>query len=201
MSITDNIKKTPLIRGLIVFYKTYLGIKRSQFGYCHESVVLNPPIWFGNKKNVFLYENTNISSYSFISANNAKFIVKKNTAIAERLSVHTGNHAVISGKFITDITEDIKPKGFDKDVIVESDVWIGCNVTLLAGVHIGRGAVIAAGSVVNKDVPPYAIVGGVPAKLIKFKWTIDEIIMHEKMLYNEEERFTRQYLIGLFDNK
>ena len=117
------------------------------------------------------------------------------------MSVHTGNHAVISGKFITDITEDVKPKGFDKDVIVESDVWIGCNVTLLAGVHIGRGAVIAAGSVVNKDVPPYAIVGGVPAKLIKFKWTIDEIIMHEKMLYNEEERFTRQYLIGLFDNK
>lgn len=201
MSIKERIKKTPFVRGLVIFYKTYLGIKRSQFGYCHKSVVFNPPIWFGNKKNVFLYENTNISSNSFISANNAKFIVKSNTAIAERLSVHTGNHAFISGKFITDVTEDIKPKGFDKDVIVESDVWIGCNVTLLAGVHIGRGAVVAAGAVVNKDVPPYAIVGGVPAKLIKFKWSIDEILMHEKALYSEEERFTRQYLVEIIDNK
>ncbi len=52
-------------------------------------------------------------------------------------------------------------------VIIEDDVWIGRCATLLSGVHIGKGAVIAAGSVVNKDVPAYAVVGGVPAKIIK----------------------------------
>ncbi len=81
----NKLKRILVFRGIAVLYKTYLGIRRSQFGYCHKSVELTPPIWFGNKKNVFLYENTNISSFSFISANNARFIVKSNCAIAERL--------------------------------------------------------------------------------------------------------------------
>lgn len=46
----------------------------------------------------------------------------------------------------------------------------------------------------NKDVPPYSIVGGVPAKVIKFKWTVDQIIEHESKLYNEDERFCREEL-------
>ena len=56
------------------------------------------------------------------------------------------------------------------DIIVEDDGWIGFGATILSGVTIGQGAVIAAGSVVTKDVPPYAIVGGVPAKVIKYRF-------------------------------
>lgn len=52
-------------------------------------------------------------------------------------------------------------------VVIEDDVWIGCNVTILPGVTIGEGAVIAAGSVVTKDIPPFVIAGGIPAKIIK----------------------------------
>ncbi|MFI3240163.1 MAG: acyltransferase [Bacteroidales bacterium] len=145
-----------------------------------------------------MYENTCIASNSHISAVNAKFIVKRNVAIAEGLTVHTGNHARILGSFITDINESNKPKGYDKDVIVESDVWIGCNVTLLSGVTIGRGSTIAAGAVVSKDIPPYCIAGGVPAKFIKFKWSVDEILQHEIALYSEEERFKREELEEIF---
>ena len=94
---------------------------------------------------------------------NAKIIIKGNCAIAEHLTIHTGNHARKVGMFVTDFTEANKPAGYDRDVIIEKDVWIGANVTILAGVHVGRGATIAAGAVVNKDVPPYSIVGGVPA--------------------------------------
>lgn len=61
------------------------------------------------------------------------------------------------------------------DIIVEDDVWIGYGVTIMSGVHIGQGAVIAAGAVVTKDVPPYAIVGGVPAMLIKYRFHADMI--------------------------
>lgn len=56
------------------------------------------------------------------------------------------------------------------DIIVEDDVWIGYRSTILSGVHIGQGAVVAAGAVVSRDVPPYAIVGGVPAKIIKYRF-------------------------------
>lgn len=55
-------------------------------------------------------------------------------------------------------------------------------MTLLSGVTIGRGAIIAAGAVVCKDVPPYSIVGGVPARVIKFKWSIEQIFQHEEIL-------------------
>lgn len=56
------------------------------------------------------------------------------------------------------------------DVIIEDDVWIGYGAIIMSGVRIGQGAIIAAGAVVTKDVEPYAIVGGVPAKVIKYRF-------------------------------
>lgn len=58
---------------------------------------------------------------------------------------------------------------------IGNDVWIGCNVTIVRGVKIGDGAIIAAGSVVTKDVQPYTIVGGVPAKFIKHRFDVKSI--------------------------
>jgi len=150
---------------------------------------------------VFLGEHTSLACGSFISTPKGRLIVKDNCSIAENLTVHTGNHARIVGKFVSDINSTNKPEGYDRDVIIENDVWIGCNVTILSGVHIGRGATVAAGAVVNKDVPPYSIVGGVPAKLIKFYWSVEDIIEHEKKLFPEQERFSRQYLESLIEQK
>ncbi|MDO4179587.1 MAG: CatB-related O-acetyltransferase [Phascolarctobacterium sp.] len=61
------------------------------------------------------------------------------------------------------------------DIIVDDDVWIGHRAMIMSGVHIGQGAVVAAGSVVTKDVPPYAIVSGMPAKVIKYRFDEDMI--------------------------
>jgi acetyltransferase-like isoleucine patch superfamily enzyme len=63
----------------------------------------------------------------------------------------------------------------NKKIMIGNDVWIGANAILLPGITIGDGAVIGAGAVVTKDVPPYAIVGGVPAKLIRYRFSPDEI--------------------------
>ena len=68
------------------------------------------------------------------------------------------------------VDEHILDRTSNGDVIIGNDVWIGMNAIILSGVEIGNGAVIAAGSVVVKNVPPYAIVGGNPAKLIKFRF-------------------------------
>ena len=86
----------------------------------------------------------------------------------------------------------------DAPVSIEDDVWIGAHVTILKGVTIGRGSVIAAGCVVNKSTPPYSISVGVPAKMIKFRFTIDEILEHERILYLENERYTREELEKIF---
>ena len=105
----------------------------------------------------------------------------------------------IIGKFITNITEANKPTGYNKDVIVEENVWIGCNVILLSGVTIGRGTTVAAGTVVSKSMHPYCVGGEVPAKFIKFYWTIDQFLEHEAMLYPEEERYSREQLEEIFE--
>lgn len=68
-----------------------------------------------------------------------------------------------------------------KQVNIENDVWIGADVIIMDGVNIGNGAIIAAKSVVTKDVPDYAIVGGVPAKIIKYRFS-EEIIEELKKI-------------------
>ena len=71
------------------------------------------------------------------------------------------------------------------DITVDDDVWIGCGATIVSGVHIGQGAVVAAGSVVTKDVPPYAIVGGVPAKVMKYRFPPEMIEQLLKVDYGK----------------
>lgn len=173
--------------------RNFGGLNRSKFGHIGDNVILTPPI-SGDLRNIYIYDNVGIGGHAILSTPAAKIIIKGNCAIAHHLSIHTGNHARILGKFVTDITKANKPEGYDHDVIIEKDVWIGANVTILEGVTIGRGATIAAGAVVNKDVPPYSIVGGVPAKMIKFYWTIDQILEHEIKLYPENERYSREHL-------
>ena len=194
--MSRGLKDNRFVRGL------YFGLhslrawfpNRKKMAYCADNVIITPPLYVANYQNVSIGECVGIGPRAHISAVNAKFICKGHCAIAEGLTVHTGNHARVIGKFVTDITEANKPKGYDKDVIVEEDVWIASNVTLLSGVTIGRGTTIAAGAVVAKSMPPYCICGGVPAKVIKFYWSVDEIIEHESKLYPENERYSREEL-------
>lgn len=79
------------------------------------------------------------------------------------------------------------------DIIIGDDVWIGYGAIIMSGVNIGQGAVIAAGAVVTKDVSPYAIVGGVPANVIKYRFDkniIDELLRvdYKKISINDIEQ-------------
>lgn len=85
------------------------------------------------------------------------------------------------------------------DIVVEDDVWIGFRSIVLSGVHIGQGAVVAAGSVVTKDVPPYAIVGGVPAKIIKYRFEPQMIEELLKVDYSKlTERMIKEHINELY---
>lgn len=76
-------------------------------------------------------------------------------------------------------------KGKNLTIQIEDDVWVGYGSTLLTGIKIGRGAIIAAGSVVSRDVPPYGIAVGNPAQVKKYRFTEAQIVEHEKLLQHK----------------
>ena len=91
-----------------------------------------------------------------------KIIIGKNSLIGPNVIMRTANHN------FERIDSKINSQGHNfGNIIIDEDVWIGANSIILGDVKIGKGAIIGAGSLVNKDVDSYSIVGGVPAKLIK----------------------------------
>jgi acetyltransferase-like isoleucine patch superfamily enzyme len=105
--------------------------------------------------------NSNIGPYNYIGCS-GKITIGDNVMLAPRVSIYAENH-VFDNPNIT-----IKAQGVSKmDVMIEDDCWIAANAVILAGVTIGKGSVVAAGSVVNEDVPAFSVVAGVPARVIK----------------------------------
>ena len=103
----------------------------------------------------------------------------------------SGEHS-ITGIMTYPLIDDVKINSRSKgDIIVADDVWIGYGATIMSGVHIGQGAVVAADAVVTKDVPPYAIVGGVPAKVIKYRFEPEMIEELLKVDYSKLTKISR----------
>jgi galactoside O-acetyltransferase len=107
----------------------------------------------------------NVAFNRFVNINascGGRIIIGKNCLIGPGVVMRTANHNYSR----TDIT--IQEQGHTaKDIIIDEDCWIGANCVILGGVHIKKGAIIAAGAVVTKNVETLTIVGGVPAKFIK----------------------------------
>ena len=190
------------IGGVCRFYKHYVYPSIAQYGYLGNNAKIHTPAFIVGAGNVCLSENVSIGPDSIIYAPKTKVYIKRNSYSGPRLFISTGNHYSMVGKFSRLVTDEDKKKDgvvLNWDVTIDEDVWIGANVTILCK-HIGRGAIIAAGAVVKDNVPPYTIVGGVKAKFLKFRFTIDEIIQHEKALYAERDRYTKEELESLFNN-
>ncbi|MGN9136261.1 CatB-related O-acetyltransferase [Clostridium sp. HCP1S3_B4] len=101
------------------------------------------------------------------------------------LSADHATNCISTFPFKVKILHSEKFEGQSKgDILVHDDVWIGYRAIILSGVEIGQGAIIAAGSVVTKNVPPYAIVAGVPAKVIRYRFSKDICNELLKMDYN-----------------
>lgn len=170
---------------------------QKRLGALHPTAVFRLPDVCSCPEKIYLAANTSVYENSrFIispKGQDGKFIMKSNSYAAQGLTVITGNHNRRVGEANLAAAESHE-YDVDRDVIVEEDVGIGVGVTLLAGVKIGRGATVAAGSVVCGNVPPYAVVMGNPAQVIGFCFTPEEIVEHEKALYPETERLPLEKL-------
>lgn len=160
-------------------------LMRSQFAQCEKNVTFFPIGSYFNYKNISISNNVYIGPKAFMLAHLSHIYIGRNTAIGPNCSIIGGNHRFdIVGKPINCYTDADKRPEDDQNIYIEEDVWLGCNVTILKGVTIGRGCIIAAGAVVTKSLPPYSIAGGIPAKVIKKRFSDEEIIRHEYLMDN-----------------
>lgn len=169
--------------------------EKSKLGYCGNRVKVEWP----NKLNssIFLYDDVCVyGGAKFIIGPGGKFIMKHHSYASQGLTVITGKHGKKVGRYFHDVMW-YGESNEETTITVEEDVQIGANVTLLSGVTIGRGAQIGACSVVTKDIPPYAVAAGNPARVINFQFSPDEIIEHEKILFLENERLSFDYISAI----
>lgn len=177
--------------------------RRSEYGYMAKDAFLAPDVLLFSKKNLYMYENTSIPGGALILNPRSKFIMKRGSFSSYNLCVCPGNHMPVVGMWKHEVTDEIKDKidkegKFDRDIIVEEDVWIGINVTLLNGAHIGRGCIVGAGCVISGKWPPYMVIAGNPARIIKPVFSLDDIIRHEEKLYAPENRISIETLKKIF---
>ena len=166
-----------------VYNKIYIPIFKKRMLHCGNNVHFSPV------DSVFTYEsmsvgnNVSIGYHADFVATRSKIIIGNHVVFGPNVSIRGGDHRFdIPGRYIDSIKDDDKLPQNDADVIFEGDNWIGMNVTILKGVTVGFGSVIAAGAVVTKSVPRYSVVGGIPAKVIRMRFSDDEIVLHQSLL-------------------
>lgn len=191
-----------VIRFVYFRYKT----KKNRFlskiiklGHRGVGCQIGQPSIITNSELVFMCDYARLSPYNIILNHKGRFVMGKYSIASMNLLVvpdtHTSTvgipHCCLGSSHVHDKVED---------VIVDEDVWIGANVTLLGGAHLCRGCIVGANSLINKrtKTPPYSVVVGSPARIIAVKFSIEQILQHEEKLYPPEERFSKAQLEELF---
>lgn len=166
------------------------------YAHCGRHVELHGPLYLDPKK-VWLDDYVRLQPEVQIIAHNGTVRIGRYTAVSLGTLIVPGSHTPTVGlpQFLS--TTHINDK--DGEIIIGEDCWIGAQSTILSHARIGRGCVVAAGAIVTKEVPPYAVVAGNPARIIASRFTIDQILAHEQALYPEEERMSREALTALFE--
>lgn len=169
-----------------IYNKIYIPIRKKEMAACGEHVFFSPA------DSVFYYPSMHIGNHVHIAyhadfvATRSKIIIGDHVVFGPHVCIRGGDHRIdIVGEWIDDVKDDKKIPENDQDVVFQGDNWIGMNVTILKGVTIGKGCIVAAGAVVTRSMPPYSIIGGIPAKVLKMRFSKEEIILHENILYGK----------------
>lgn len=150
-------KINKVINKSLSIYKTHLV--KGNHGIISGSVSL------GNPKNIILGNNTYINGGSYLHAGlNSKIIIGDDCLISYNVHMRTITH------IFNDFEKKINTQGHEEsNIIIGNNVWIGYGAQILQGINIGDNVIVGAGAVVTKDIPNNAIVGGVPATIIRYR--------------------------------
>ena len=187
-----------VISGVVLMRRAFRGVLRlyfrSRFG-SHGKHLSFDPNFHCIYESIHCGDNVSLGDGARLMALNSKIIIGNEVVFGPEVTIRGGTHRIdMVGRFIKDITDSEKRKTDDLGVVIGDDVWLGARSIILHGVQIGRGAVVGAGAVVTKSVPPYAVVGGNPAHIIKFRWDLESILRHEELLYPPEKRYAPEEL-------
>lgn len=164
------------------FFNAIALYQKSQFASCGTNVTIGADCDF-IPSHIHCGHHVHIGPHASFIASIAEIHIGNYVTFGPHVTIRGGNHRTdLIGKHIYEIGENEKLPGNDANVIIEDGVWVGCNVTILMGVTIGRGSVIGAGAVVTKDIPPYSIAVGNPAKVVKNRFSSEQIERHESEL-------------------
>lgn len=149
-------------RSISNFYNIVVAeISSSRFNECGDNNIFDKNIWINQAHNIRLKSNIFIGKDVFLNAYD-RIEIGNFCAIGAGSKLITANHSTI------DLSLPVEKRGLLKSpIILDDNVWLGYNVIILPGVKLGKGCVVAAGSVVTKSFDNYSMIGGVPAKLIK----------------------------------
>jgi acetyltransferase-like isoleucine patch superfamily enzyme len=128
-----------------------------------DGVTFYPGVWITPGRNLVLHRDVDLAKDVIITTSGG-VVIGNRTLIGYRTQILSANHSIPNRGEPFPVSGDSFAK-----IFIENDVWIGANCIITAGVYIGEGAVIAAGSVVTKNVPAWSVYGGVPAKLIRMR--------------------------------
>jgi len=148
-------------------------------------------------KTIEVGDDVTLGARPVLVAAESRIIIGSKVMFGPAVTILGGDHnTAVAGRFMYDV-RDKRPQD-DQDVVIEDDVWVGARAVILKGVHVGRGSIIAAGSLVYRNVPPYSTVAGVPAITVNRRFDIDTILAHEKALYPPEKRLDRSQIEKAF---
>lgn len=191
MKFVSFIKK---IRYFLGWFKTSFPVK-DEFGKCGKNTIIHYPVRIYSKQSVYIDDNVKLSAgLNILNSPREKVIIKKYSVLAANCTIAPNSHrsTVSIPQFLLG---ESHVHDHSTNVIIEEDVWLGTGVIVLSGVRIGRGTVVGAGSIVTKSFPPYSVIVGTPARIVKKKFSVEGILAHEKKLYPECDRIPEEQLL------
>lgn len=148
------------IEGNIGFFVRYACLKKLA-KKCGENIAVFPSVYLKGVENLELGDNISIHPMCYIDSTGG-IAIKSNVSIAHSTTILSSEH------IYSDPSINIKDQGLRfKSTVIDENVWIGCGCRILAGTNIEQGSILAAGSVLNKNIESNSIYGGIPAKLLK----------------------------------